>query len=309
MERRFNRNEWWSHIKSPYHPKRTATPGQYLGQTGTTHTASYTDHDGDGAVRHITIGYERDLIHLDPRYLCNIQNIDWFHLSSDIFELPVFDKRLEDDPIVKPSFVGENIALDYDRSILDSFTSKKLHYRKKELETRSMDLLDMCLFLCNTARRTIWFIDYGLVPAPETAAGTSDDFQSVKHSLREVFRSDDFIYTEVKEEDIGLSWHLNDYDKACDGENHHAFDMFRIFEGPWELEDPSQLRVLACQPAPGRPPTRPRKPWAVRCHGHPSCEVCNAEKPVPRVRPSTIKREGSESSNISESLLGLNLFD
>ncbi|RGP59774.1 glutathione s-transferase omega 2 [Fusarium longipes] len=311
MEKRFKKNEWWSHIKSPYHPKFTAMPGQYLCQKGTTHTASYKDYDG--VVRHITISYERDLVHLDPRHLCNVQNIDWFHMSNDIFDLPVFDKRSEDEPIVKPSFVGENIALDYDGSIFDTFTSKKLHFRGKELETRSMDLLDMCLFLCNTAQRTIWFIDYGLVPNPNVAADNKDGLESGARThgnlrmMREVFRSHDCIYTEVKIEDIGISWHLGDYDKALDGENHHAFDMFSIFEGPWELEDPSKLRVLACQPAPGRS-ARPRKPWAVRCHGHSSCQLCNAEKPVPRVRPSTIKKEGSESStSISDS--DLNFFD
>ncbi|RGP73599.1 glutathione s-transferase omega 2 [Fusarium sporotrichioides] len=299
MERRFKRNEWWSHIKSPHHPKRTAMPGQYLAQEDTAHTASYTDCNG--VVKHITIGYERDLIHLDPRYLCNIENIDWFHVSNDIFQL-VFDKRLEveGDPVVKPSFVGTNIALDYDRSILDQFSSRKVHYREKSLEARSVDLFDMCLFLCETAQRTVWFIDHGLVLAPNRAVDTAQ--------VREIFRSGNCIYTEVKREDIGVLWHLSEYDKAYDDENHTAFDMFRIFEeGSWELEDPSCLRVLACQPAPGRI-VRPRKPWALRCHGHPSCEVCNVGKPVPRVRPSTIKREGSESSSdISES--DLILFD
>ncbi|CAF3516933.1 unnamed protein product [Fusarium graminearum] len=298
IENRFKKNEWWSDIKSPYHPKRTATAGEYLGQEGTSHTASYTDYDG--VVKHITIGYDRDLIHLDPRHLCNIENIDWFHASYNIFQLPILDKRLEveGDPIVKPSFVGANIALDYDRSILDQFSSQKVHYREKALAARSVDLFDMIFFLCETAQRNVWFIDHGLIPAPNAAIDTAP--------VREVFRSGDCVYAEVKREDIGALWLLSDYDKALDDENHTAFDMFRTFEeGSWELEDPSRLRVLACQTVSGRN-VKPRKPWALRCHGHPSCEVCNADKPVPRVRPSTI--EGSESSSdISES--DLILFD
>ncbi|OBS25778.1 hypothetical protein FPOA_06313 [Fusarium poae] len=299
MEKRFKKNEWWSKVKSPYHPKRTAEPGQYLGQEDTAHTASYTDHDG--IVKHITIGYERDLIHLDPRYLCDLENIDWFRNSIDIFQLPVFDRRLEmgGNLVVRPSFVGSNIALDYDRSILDQFSSKMVHYRDKALRTRSVALFDMYVFLCETAQRTVWFIDYGLVPVPNRAVDSLP--------VREIFRSGDCIYTEVKREDIGVLWQLSEYDKAYDDENHSAFDMLRIFEaGPWELEDPSRLRVLACQPAPGRV-VKPRKPWALRCHGHSSCELCTG-KPVPRVRPSTIEREGEESSShISES--DLILFD
>ncbi|KAL6915688.1 hypothetical protein ACHAPO_008114 [Fusarium lateritium] len=297
MEGRFKRNEWWSHIKSPYHPKRTSMPGQCLGREDTTHTASYTDHNG--VVKHITIGYERDLVHLDSRYLYMIENIDWFHASNGIFQLPVFDNRRGHK--VKPSFVGfvgENIALDYDCSIIDNFYSQKVHYRRKELKASFGGVVDACCRLLKATQRTVWFVDYGLVPAPNTAAEPT--------TVREVFRSGDCIYTEVKSEDIGVLWHLGDYDRAYDGENHSAFDLVGIIERSlFRPDGSSRLRVLACQPAPGRT-IRPRKPWAVRCHGHPSCEVCYADKPVPRVRPSTIV--GSESSSdLSDS--DLNLFD
>lgn len=308
MQKRFTKNEWWSNIKSSYHPKRTAEPGRYLYQEDATHTASYKDQDG--VVHHITIGHEKDLIHLGPRYLCNIENIDWFHLSNDIFHLPAFDRRSTADSVVKPSFLGENIALDYDQSIYDKYMTKEMHYREKGLEMPSVHFLDMCMFLTSTAKRTIWFIDYGLIPAQSVAetndTGLHDPLNGGEDvAVREVFRSGDCIYTEVKREDIGPLWRVSDYDKAYDGDDHHVFEMFSIFQGPWEMEDPSKLRVLACQAAPGRP-DRPRKPWTIRCHGHPTCEVCNAKKPVPRVRPSTIK-DGTESSDdISES--DLNLF-
>ncbi|CEI63100.1 hypothetical protein FVEN_g351 [Fusarium venenatum] len=297
MEGRFKGNEWWSHIKSPYHPKRTSMPGQCLGREDATHTASYTDHDG--VVKHITIGYERDLVHLDSRYLYMIENIDWFHAPNGIFQLPVFDNRRCHE--VKPSFVGfvgENIALDYDCSIMDNFYSQKLHYQRKELKASFGEVLDTCCRLLKATQRTVWLVDYGLVPAPNTAAEPT--------AVREIFRSGDCSYTEVKSEDIGVLWHLVDYDRAYDGENHSAFGLVGIIEQSlFRPDGPSRLRVLACQPAPGRN-IRPRNPWAVRCHGHPSCEVCNADKPVPRVRPSTIVRSES-SSDLSDS--DLNLFD
>ncbi|RBR24251.1 uncharacterized protein FIESC28_02984 [Fusarium coffeatum] len=305
MERRFNKNEWWSKEKAPFHPKRSAEPGQYLGQEGVTHTASYTSRDDDGIVKHITIDYQRDLIHMDARYL---GEVDWFHLAESNF-LPIFDMRAEDSSIVKLSFVGDNIAVDFDRSMYDGMEGGKTHFQQKSLQMYSSNFIDMVRLLINTAQRNVWFIDYGLVPVQNTAEkggkGTkSDDEPPV---VRETFRSSDCIYTEVKFEDIGTLWRLSDYDKAYDGENHHAHDMLEILvDEIYHSEHFELLRVLACQPAPGRP-ARPRKPWTKRCHSHLSCEECHP-KPVPRVRPSTIEQKEPENSgDISES--DLNLFD
>ncbi|KAJ4124258.1 hypothetical protein NW768_009617 [Fusarium equiseti] len=304
MERRFSKNEWWSKQKAPFHPKRSAEPGQYLGQEGVTHTASYKNEDG--IVKHITIDYQRDLIHLDPRYL---NDVYWWNLLEEGNFLPLFDMRIEDSSTAKRSFVGDDIALDFDRSTYDTMRGKMVHFYQRNLQMYSSNFYDMVSLLASGAQRRVWFIDYALVPTAERDGKVFREGTSSREeppATREIFSSDDFIYTEVKSEDIGPLWRLSHYDNAYDGENHHAFAFLDHLRNLVHLEDPSLLRVLACQPAPGRP-ARPRKPWSKRCHGHLTCEECHP-KPVPRVRPSAIENEGSESSgDISDS--DLNLFD
>ncbi|KAF5662482.1 glutathione s-transferase omega 2 [Fusarium heterosporum] len=310
MERKFPKNEWWSHIRSPFHPKRTAAPGEYLGHVGASHTASYEE---DGVAKHITIDFDKDLVHLDPRYL---RNIDWFHLHQGV-NLPIFDYRTAPSPNVKLSFIGDNIALDYDHSMVDILNRKRIHYRQKELGMSIDDFNDMLSLLCGVAKRTIWFIDYGFVQSAqimkdvaEDEDGPSREIQAIRDQrpVREVFRSNNFVYTEVKREDVGSRWLSRNYE-AGNGEISNAFDMLDILsqQNIFEDEDLGRLRVLARQSVSGRS-IQPRKPWAKRCPGPSICDICGPEKPIPRMRPSTIKREGSGSST-DISMSDLNLFD
>ncbi|KAF4337474.1 glutathione s-transferase omega 2 [Fusarium beomiforme] len=309
MERRFPRNEWWSHVKSPFHPKRTANPGVYLGQEGVTHTASYQDNDG--AVRHITIDFDKDLIHLDPRYL---SDLDWWNTPTSVF-LPLFDYRTDDDNNRQESFLGDNIALDYDPAIMDKLRFRTIHYRQKGLEMYSGEFEDMISGLIHPARLTLWFIDYRLVPTSQVNTISKENerpdqerpIDQDKQTPREVFRSNDFIYTEVKREDIGPRWRISD-DQGAVGETETPFDMFdNLFLGGLGSDELKELRVLACQPVAGRTP-QPRESWAWRCNGGDTCELCCPNKTVPRVPPSTVKRQGSQSSS-DISISGLNLFD
>ncbi|KAM0196205.1 hypothetical protein ACHAPA_003512 [Fusarium lateritium] len=291
MEKRFRKNEWWSHIKSPYHPKHTATPGNYLGQEGASHTASY--RDDNGGVKHITIDFDRDLIHLDPCHLNHLPLLDPLHDS-----LPLFDCKITPRPKAKPSFVGENIALDYDVSILDVFLGRKVHYRKKELRMGWWDFRMILHRLLNGMKRTIWFIDYGLSyqNATENVSnredgsthGTRADLNS--QPVRETFRSEDFIYTEVQREDIGPVW-LPRNDEVENSEGSTVFDMFDYLADRLDTKDLDRLRVLACQPRPGRL-TQPRRPWAKRCPGDSTCEGCGVEELEIQKSPWTSKGGG-----------------
>ncbi|KAF4447246.1 glutathione s-transferase omega 2 [Fusarium austroafricanum] len=310
MERRFEKNEWWSHVKSPFHPKRTATWGHYVGEEGAAHTASY--RGDDGVVKHITINHDKDLVHLDPRFL---NDVDWWHLRTTVF-VPLFDHRDSLDPGIEPSFIGDNIALDYDRSIIDTLEGRVRHYTQKYLQMYSGQFVDMISLLYDVAKRTIWFIDYGLVRATQISTNTLQgnvgkiEGEPNVLSTREVFRSSDFIYTEVKREDVGLLWHISD-DEVNNGATETAFDMFDVlrprFGDYLGIENFDRLRVLACQPAPGRT-LPPKTPWARRCGSDPSCEICGFKEAAPPVRPSTMKRQGSESST-DISMSDLNLFD
>ncbi|KAM0250288.1 hypothetical protein ACHAP5_002347 [Fusarium lateritium] len=279
MERRFRKNEWWSHLKSPYYPKRAAAPGGYLGEEGASHTAY---RDDNGAVKHITIDFDRDLIHLDPRHL---DYPSWAFLFPDCL-LPLFDCRIPPRLNAKPSFIGDDIALDYDRSMLDVCLGRKVHYRKKGLGMSLKDLNRMLSILHYCAKRTVWFIDYGLLYQSTTESvstkcdgpteATRADLNS--QPVRETFRSDDYIYTEVQREDIGPVW-LPRNDEVENSEGSTVFDMFDdlVERGHLDEEDFDQLRVLACQPRPGRL-TQPRQPWAKRCSGDSTCEECGVEE-------------------------------
>ncbi|KAF5242893.1 hypothetical protein FANTH_8478 [Fusarium anthophilum] len=307
MERHFVKNEWWSRIKSPFHPKRTAEPGQYAGQKGVAHTASYQDNDG--IVKHITIDFDNDLVHFDPRWL---EDLDWWHINSSDF-LSLFDERpsLERSGF---SFLGSNIALDYDPLILDAINDRKVHYNQIGLGMNIATFQDMITYLLEDAGVTVWFIDYSLIRAqhiartPDEGRGeSSQQTQDDVDATREVFRSNDFIYTEVKRQDIGTSWVVsNNDDEVNSGETETSFDMLDTLSGVVSDDDLGHCRILACESVVGRM-LQPRIPWAQRCVGE-TCETCYRDKIVPRVRPSTIRREGSESSS-DYSSSHLNLFD
>ncbi|KAF5630505.1 glutathione s-transferase omega 2 [Fusarium sp. NRRL 52700] len=306
MERRFAKNEWWSHIKSPFHPKRTAEPGQYAGQKGAAHTASY--QDTDGIVKHITIDFDNDLIHFDPRWL---RHVEWWHISPSVF-LSLFGEGIPHERSGY-SFIGSNIAMDYDPSIVDALKQRKVHYNQIELGMTLGAFQDMITYLLDVAKVTVWYIDYSLIRAQhitrksEEGRGQQD---RNAHNSREIFRSNDFIYTEVKREDLGTSWVVSSSnDQVNGGETETAFDMLDTLDVALSLDDDDlgQFRVLACESMVGRMP-QARTPWARRCAGDETCENCYSDKIVPRVPPSTIKREGSQSSSdISSS--DLNLFD
>ncbi|RBQ81534.1 hypothetical protein FVER14953_20189 [Fusarium verticillioides] len=308
MERRFTKNEWWSHVKSPFHPKRTAEPGRYISQKGATHTASYQDNDG--IVKHITIDFDNDLIHFDPRWL---SQVDWWHISPSVF-LPLFDESPSNQRSGF-SFIGSNVAMDYDPTIMDTLKNRKVHYNQIGLGMTRGVFEDMISYLLDVAKVTIWCIDYSLIRAqhiPRTSEEGRGQQERNANPTREIFRSSDLIYMEVKREDIGTSWVVsNSNDEVNIGEAETAFDMFDLLSLSDALSlnnnDLGHLRVLACEPVAGRMP-RPRTPWARRCVGDETCETCNPDRIVPRLPPSNIKREGSESSS-SVSSSDLNLFD
>jgi hypothetical protein len=205
--------------------------------------------------------------------------------------------------------------MDYDPSIMDTLKNRKVHYNQIGLGMTRGLFEDMISYLLDVAKVTIWCIDYSLIRA-QSIPITSDEGRGQRDTnadtTREIFRSNDFIYTEVKREDIGTSWVVsNSNDEVNIGEAETAFDMFDILSLDDALslnnDDLVHLRVLASEPVAGRMP-RPRTPWARRCVGDDTCETCYPDKTVPRVPPSTIKREGSESSS-SVSSSDLNLFD
>ncbi|KAF4995969.1 hypothetical protein FDECE_12630 [Fusarium decemcellulare] len=299
VERQFIRNEWWSDIECDNHPKILATRGQHFPRFDATHTASYKDNDKQ--VRHITITHRWDLFYLDPR---NMTLVDWWHhYAGD--HAPLIDYRNDQDPEIKCSFFGQNIALDYDPTMLDVLLDRRTHFRRKDLGISSTSLIDMIEVFYEKACRTMWFIDHRLKPVSGNSTIAAKAIEG-----RNVWYSDDTVFIEVKREDMGTRWILEpDADDASEGKNESVFDfvdsMFQM--PPYRLEDDGsdRLKVLACQARPGRT-LRPWLPFSNPCLG-PDCEMCGFPGRI--VRKPRVVTDEERAADMEENEILLNEFN
>ncbi|KAF4972962.1 hypothetical protein FZEAL_9462 [Fusarium zealandicum] len=306
LERRFRKNEWWSDLECLNHPKRLATSGVYFGQNAQTQTASYIDTDGE--VRHITIAPGQDLIHLDARYM---SSVDWFHhYAGD--SVPLLDYRALPNQVPKPSFLGLDIAVDYDPTMLDTVGGKHVHICRKDLGMYSMSLVDMVDVLHESAGRTIWFIDYRLrssaLPLAEPSSNSQDSAgprPSPKlKSPRVKFHSGSSVLIEVTRQDMDTgSWTIDVENCQSDSGNRLVFEffdaLFREANGRLDIENSDRLRALACQGAPGY--VLPKR--TLYGNRDASCVICNPKEEVRPIRPLILE----DANEIS--LTDFNLFD
>ncbi|UPK94792.1 hypothetical protein LCI18_005727 [Fusarium solani-melongenae] len=282
MEGRFPKNEWWSEAKCKNTPERFATCGDYNQQKGATHTASYKNHDGE--YTHITINHDRDLFCLDSRHL---GSLDWLQslrycIRCSTPDFPACMQESENgDLVANPSFLGPNIAIDYDPYMFDQWLPASTHLRRPDVEWNAMRLSYMMELFHQHANRTLWFIDYRLRPIdPDYASREILSGESVLRSSdgqeRAIFRSNELVLIEAKPDDKD-KWFIDTSDYQSRGARYTAFDFFRLLArsgyGSLEIDEYRRLRVLACQAAPGKT-LRPRLSDAVVCPRDASCKVC-----------------------------------
>lgn len=232
LERYYRKNEWWSDLSNPECPTRLAGRGDYSGQSGVSHTASYID--GDGRAHHVTISPDKDLVHLvglDP------VSVEWFyHYAGDRF---LINYRCRYEPY--PSFLGLDIAITFDHRWVGFIPST---------------LVDMIHVLHDDSGRTLWFIDQRLhrVHASESGgiglSGTDRGSDScLKNNNRQVFYSSGYVFTEVRETDEHL-WEVKDEENRT----RSVFEFFRLLipmhNGRLEIEGSDRMRVLACEVSP-----------------------------------------------------------
>lgn len=282
MEKHFTKNEWWSEAECENAPERLATCGDYKQEKGATHTASYKNYDGE--YTHITINYDRDLFCLDSRHL---GSLDWLQNLRDCIRrsTPDFPARMEESEdgglVANPSFLGPNIAIDYDPYMFDQWLPASTHLRRPDVEWNAMRLSYMMELFSFQVKRTLWFIDYRLRPVdPDYAKLEILSGESVLRSSdgqeRAIFRSDEVVLIEVKPDDRD-KWYIaaSDYQSRASG--YTAFDFFKLLArsgyGYLEIDEYRRLRVLACQAAPGKT-LRPRLSDAIICPRDSSCKVC-----------------------------------
>ncbi|RSL96093.1 hypothetical protein CEP52_011707 [Fusarium oligoseptatum] len=282
MERRFTKNEWWSVAECENAPEHLATCGDYNNEQDVTHTASYKDCDGE--YTHITINHDRDLFCLDSRHL---GSLDWLQslrscIQRSIPDFPACIEESEDGGwLANPSFLGPNIAIEYDPSMFDQWLPGTTHFRRPDVEWNVMCLGFMMELLHHHARRTIWFIDYRLRSLdPDYASREILSGESVLRSSdgqeRAIFRSNKFMFIEAKPDDRD-KWYIDTSGYESRGAMYPPFDFFRLLArggyGILEIDGYRRLRVLACRAMPGKT-LRARLSDAIVCPGDGSCKFC-----------------------------------
>ncbi|KAI8716374.1 hypothetical protein NCS52_00930800 [Fusarium sp. LHS14.1] len=333
MVRRFKKNEWWSDIPHQGPTARFAEKEAYAGQKDVFHSATYKTREGES--RYITINTE-DLNYLDPRHL---DSIDWFHhyagdpvplieyliirevmrqerrLNSKKREFREFLRYRGEDG---SSFLGFNIAIDFDPRMMDALANRPVHYCRGDLGMRSMSIIDMVDVLHENAARTLWFIDHRLRRrSPESAGPTSDMHSegpeteapgsaSTLDANRQIFHADGYILVEVRREDMGL-WAIDINDKPGN-DSCTVFDFFDVLfqtaNGRLEIQDSPYMRVLAYQATSNEAPSR-RGPYEIT--PDPSCLACYPKEEARRARP--VKPSTGMDSDDDISLSDLKLFD
>ncbi|KAM5349929.1 hypothetical protein ACJ41O_006434 [Fusarium nematophilum] len=262
MNRRFQKNEWWSQIAEQNDGEFFAPKGTYSDVCDIPHSALYIDREK--RTTYITIGPE-DLIHLDSRHL---DSVDWFHhYAGD--HVPLIDYKYEKPAVKGPSFLGLNIAVDYDPRMLDTLAGRPVHYCRRDLGMSSMSLVDMVDVLHESAKRTLWFIDYRLAPlSPSTKASVStgstekdspgapeSQSASNKRQQRQAFYSGESMLIEVKREEMPF-WTINTAGEEPEAGKRSVFEFFDLLvqesNGRLDIEDSDRLRVLSCQSASGQ---------------------------------------------------------
>ncbi|EEU42844.1 uncharacterized protein NECHADRAFT_84118 [Fusarium vanettenii 77-13-4] len=185
------------------------------------------------------------------------------------------------DLVPNPSFLGPNIAIDYDPYMFDQWLPASTHLRRPDVKWNAMGLSHMMELFHHQAKRTLWFIDYRLrsidshYASREILSGESV-LRSSDGQERAIFRSNELVLIEVKPDDRD-KWYMDTSSYESRGARYTAFDFFRLLArsgyGNLEIDGFRRLRVLACQAAPGKT-LRPRLSDAVVCPRDSSCKVC-----------------------------------
>ncbi|KAM0437808.1 hypothetical protein ACHAPT_002173 [Fusarium lateritium] len=309
MERRFKKNEWWSDLPHQEYSAGFTKKGAFAGQHDVFHSALYINREGE--TRYITINTE-DLIYLDPRHL---DSVDWFHHYAGDF-LPLIDYRGEDSAATNSSFLGLNIAIDFDPRMMDTLAGRSAHYCRGDLGLFSMTIVDIVDVLHESAGRTLWFVDHRLRPrSTDSTAGSYPEESEAgmppstlsSDTKRQIFHAEGYELVEVRREDMEL-WAIDATDNKSSSGACSVFDffdlLFRKANGTLDIENSPRMRALACQTTSNKDPRR-RGPYENT--RNPSCPVCYPKEEIRRVRPVMAFTDVHVDDDIS--LSDLNLFD
>ncbi|KAJ4179969.1 hypothetical protein NW767_014505 [Fusarium falciforme] len=284
MERRFSKNEWWVVPERSEGSDRSTAPGRYFGEDNVTHSTSYIDYTG--LSRYITLDYGQDLTFLDSR---DLDSVDWYPLffrdlrAED--RTPLLDFPWDEDVGRRASFIGHDIAIEYDPRMMDEVDGKLTHYCRKDLAMTSISLYNMVDVFHDRAKRRLWFVDYRLQPL--SAAST-------KIEGRERFYSSNAVFVEVELKDMNSSWITATENAEPDANKQTVFDFFHLL-GVRRVQTrfSDRLRALAYHPL-SKEAKRPLV--KLQQARDPSCPTCfPKEEPVrhTRSRPCADKEDDS----------------
>ncbi|RSL77500.1 hypothetical protein CEP51_009018 [Fusarium floridanum] len=294
MERRFGKNEWWVVSERSTGSDSSTAPGRYFGEDNVAHSTSYSDHTG--LIRYITFDYGQDLIFLDPR---GFDLTDWFYLYVRDFcaqdRTPLVDFPSHDDTGRRASFIGNDIAVEYDPRMMDEIEGKQAHYCRRDPGMTSIALFDMVDVFHDRAKRRVWFVDYRLQPL--SAAST-------KIQGRERFYTSNAVLIEVDPNDLNSSWITSTENAELDANKPTVFEFFhRLGIGRLHTHFSGRLRALAYHPL----SEEAKRPLVqLQKAQDPSCLTCFPKEEPVGPRPCADKGDDSLDDM---SLSDLKLFD
>lgn len=307
MERHFKKNEWWSQMPGPSQPKQLHKAGDFLGEMQVASSSSYVNAAGE--TNHITIQPWIDLVYFKP---ISLDDVDWWHhYAGD--DVPLVDYRGEADSIPKPSFLGLDVAFDYDRGMYDVLAGRTVYHCAHVKGVHSMSIIDMIDVFHESAARTVWFVDHrlrrrgspsgGSPLALQRELGHSSRDKGTLNTERQAFHSVNRTFTEVRRDDM-MEWTAGD--ELEDKET--VFDFFDLLEsesnGRLEIQGSNRLKVLACEAMPGVA--------SDPLPGRGACEICvkeSADLAAKRKRPSTPCLDIWEGLDDYDIMEAMNLFD
>ncbi|RSL59545.1 hypothetical protein CEP54_007241 [Fusarium duplospermum] len=274
MERRFSKNEWWVVPERTEGSDRSTAPGRYFGEDNVSHSTFYIDNTGH--MRYITFDYGQDVIFLDPRDMGLVQ---WFFIYIRDFLAqdctPLIDFPSDDDAGRRASFIGDDIAVEYDPRMMDEVHGIQTHYCRKDPGIMSISLYDMVDVFHDRANRRLWFVDYRLQPL--SAAST-------RIQGRERFYTSNAVLIEVQPNDLNSSWITSTENVGPDANKETVFEFFHhLGIGRLHTHFSGRLRALAYYPL-SKEAERPLV--QLQRAQDPSCPTCfPKEEPVRHTRP------------------------
>lgn len=302
MERYFTKNERWSDFsESDQSQTIGSSQGRFQDQPGRSNTIAYYS-SGENQPCHepqwITIRPDEDLMILKHP---GLSYVDWFHLYAWSFS-----------PRIHPLFFGRHVALDYDPLWLDILQGLMLRRCPVRITANTTSIIDAIRIFydeedegdADTAKTLLWFIDHRL----RRVCNGQEPTQEEEEREHFTFRSVNYLFTEVKIEEMGTRWRIEDHVEN-EGSVFEFFETLDRHPALAGLASCDLVRVLAREPVLGSDATVDITKTGYRNQLGDAC----FDSPETRIRPAQriariVERAHVEDDDEDIDIANFNLF-